>query len=146
MTAWVNPSFENLQGGVIFCSSGAEVAGLCFGTSGELSYKWGDSAHAHHWDTRLFPKQNEWTFVALVITPTRVTIYMQPDTGKLRHVSHDIADRGALFQGDLVIGRDPIGKFSPFFSGLLDEVRIYNVALSTPVISALASPGALTFP
>jgi hypothetical protein len=145
ITAWVKPSTAQSEfAGLVFCRAGTTVSGISFGTANELRYTWNDKGATYRWNSGLTPFIGQWTFVALVITPTHATIYMQPEGGKLRHATREVPNAPSAFDGVTDLGQDPLG--GRFFNGSMDEVRIYNMALSPAEIAALASPAALTFP
>ncbi|MHC4202961.1 MAG: LamG domain-containing protein, partial [Planctomycetota bacterium] len=74
--------------------------------------------------------KNRWNHVVSVVSPPHVSIYLNGDLDGSRH------DAGALSlnDGPLVIGGEK--GYWPF-SGLIDDVRIYNRALSAEEVKAL---------
>jgi hypothetical protein len=106
----------------VFCRSSNTTAGIGF-DGDRLSYHWNDAGW--WWNSGLSVPQNEWTHVALVVEPTRVTMYLNG------RPAVDNAARGAEeFDGPLTIGEDPNGG-GRFFNGLVDEVRVYRRALES---------------
>ena len=89
------------------------------------------------WNSGLTVPNGQWTFVALVITGSNGTIYMQPQGGAMQSATNAVANSPAAFDGVTDFGQDPTG--GRFFNGSLDELRIYNTALSSSAISALSS-------
>ncbi len=145
ISAWINPNdTQSPFAGLVFCRAGTTVSGLTFGTSNELRYTWNSTASTYNWNSKLVPPAGQWTFVALVITPTHATIFMQPEGGKLQSETRLVPNAVSAFDGETDLGRDPLG--GRFYNGSMDEVRIYDRALSTAEIAALASAASLSFP
>lgn len=133
ITGWLKrsgnaPTFS----GIVFSRAGNTVAGLHFGNSNELRYTWNDTAW--NWNSGLVPPDNQWTFVALVVEPTKATIYMNAGSG-LVSATNVMNHAPEEFDGTLCLGQDALG--SRFFNGTLDEVTIFNRALSPTEIAAL---------
>lgn len=116
---WLGPQSD--RAGIVFCRGGNTTAGIGFDTD-RLSYHWNQSGW--WWNSGLTIPQNEWAYVALVVEPDRVTLYLN---GK---AAVDSTARGAEeFDASLVLGEDPNGT-GRFFNGLIDEVCVYKRALS----------------
>ncbi|MEO7675330.1 MAG: LamG-like jellyroll fold domain-containing protein, partial [Verrucomicrobiota bacterium] len=122
--------------GVVFSRANGTVAGLHFGTADELRYTWAGSGSTYDWDSGLIPPDGVWTFVALVIEPTQATMYMYDGTA-LRSAVNSVNHPVQGFQGPTVIGRDPTSSARSFI-GDLDEIAIYDKALSAAQIALLA--------
>ena len=79
----------------------------------------------------LFPPSNEWSFVAMVITPTNGTVYMINSSGLQmtnNPIAHDTEEFGVAWHvGDDATG----GTGSRTFPGSIDSVSVYLSALST---------------
>jgi hypothetical protein len=83
-TAWINPTADvvTTAGLVMWRNSAGDAAGLDFGnleTNGmtELGYVWNDnSSLTWNHDSNLYPPLNQWSFVALTVTPGNATIYL----------------------------------------------------------------------
>jgi hypothetical protein len=82
-----------------------------------------------------------WHFVAGTYDGTNEEIYLD---GVLRN-SHEYSGPMSTSPNDLEIGRDPSNP-SRFFDGLIDEVRIYNRALTTSEVLLLYQSGDCEFP
>jgi hypothetical protein len=121
--------------GIVFArsaSAGSDVVGLHMMPDGELRYHWNNGQYT--WASNLRPPADQWAFVALVVQPTQATIYMDDGTGIVSAVN--TATHGlAGFTGAFHVGNDNATRF---FSGDVDEVAIYNRALSAGEISLLA--------
>jgi WD40 repeat protein/tetratricopeptide (TPR) repeat protein len=137
---------ETITTGIVCSSEGSTDAGFGFGygpgwsINHHLAYFWNNDPKTWGWDSKLFVPDNEWVFVALVVEPQKATIYMNDGSGmksSINKVHHYIEE----FNGITSIGWDP---FEPrFFKGLIDDVRIYNYALSENEIAAICAGEAL---
>jgi hypothetical protein len=133
ITGWLKRSGNApASSGIVFSRAGSTVAGLHFGSSNELRYTWNDASW--NWNSGLVPPDNVWTFVALVIEPTKATIYMNGGSGLVsatNTASHALEE----FDGTLCLGQDSLG--SRFFNGTLDEVAIFDRAFTPLEIAEL---------
>ena len=142
-TCWVNPSgvAPNWSGLVFSRGSGAQAAGLNFSSSTDangnaiLSYTWGND---WGWNSQLAPPQNQWSFVALVVTPTNATMYLFNANG-LSSASVFNPYAVQSFAGTTTLGCDPDDIKGRNFNGLLDEVAVYDRSLSGPELVNLYS-------
>ena len=123
ITAWIKPAPDQSPwAGIALVRGGTTTAGLHFGQSGELRYMWNDVNW--WWNSGLTPQPNTWNHVALVIEPSKVTIYLNGIPASTP-INHDVQ----AFDAPLVLGRDP-GWDDRYFKGLIDEVCVYNRALT----------------
>jgi hypothetical protein len=128
--------------GLIFNRNGSAAQGLDMYNGTTLGYSWGTSAGTYNWNSGLLLPTGTWTFVALVITPTNATIYMEPLGGTLTHATNTLANATEPFNTAIVIGEDT-NSSTRNFNGSSDEVRIYNTNLSLGAITSLASTSSL---
>jgi hypothetical protein len=151
ITAWVRRNGAQVGfSGIVFYRSGNTVAGLNFGTANELRYHWNDTSSSYNYNSGLVVPDGVWTFTAVVVEPTRATFYLNNGSGMSTAVNtttHAIEE----FNGSGYLGYEP-SSTTRRFNGALDEVRIFNHALSaaqvqalytaraTPAIIAIASP------
>ncbi len=134
LTAWIYPnSPQDDSAGIVFSrGSGSDVEGLNISTSGNstLGYTWNNDAGTTSWDSGLQPPINQWSFVALVVTPTNATISLM-NTNGLISTTHVFAHVPAAFGGTTMIGDDsgtPSGARA--FIGSIDAVAVFNQALT----------------
>jgi len=145
IVGWINPSgIQAGWTGIAFCRGGSTCAGLNFGPGSipnELRYTWNNS----RWDesTGLTVPTSQWSFVALVVTPTNGTIYVGTN-GILNSFTDVATEPNQAFDASLLIGYDP-SSGSRLFNGRLDEVAIYNHSLTSTQIQQLYT-SALTAP
>jgi hypothetical protein len=137
VTAWVRRvGSQNPWAGIVFSRDGNTIAGLSFGYANELRYHWNGAQYT--WDSGLVVPELQWVFVALVVEPQQATIYL--DDGSLQSAvntaSHDIEE----FDGSTRLGHDT-SSASRRFRGSLDDVRLYDHALTADEIVQLAAMG-----
>ena len=140
ITAWVNPNgAQNPYSGIFFNRANTTVSGFHFGVTNELRYTWNNSSGTYSASSGLVPPAGVWTFVALVIEPTRARIYMTTNGGALSSWTNNVANAVQAFDGTSYIGQDPTSG-ARCFNGLLDEVQFFNQALAPAQLAQMASP------
>lgn len=147
ITAWVYPtSSETGSAGIVYCRSpsSSEAAGLTCGTSGgtHIGYTWHNDVNTYHWVPSLTVPLNMWSFCALVIEPTRATIYVYNTQSTapgavccaVNYYTHIVQ----TFNYTTYIGTD-IGTANGgrAYKGDIDEVGIFNRALASSDIANL---------
>lgn len=146
ITAWINPT--DAQGpfrGLVFCR-GTNVAGLSYSSStnadgnSTLGYRWNDEAATFNWNSGLTAPPGQWSLVALVVTPTNVSLYViNPTT--LLSASREYTHVPQTFSGTTVIGNEPNNYTTRGFDGMMDDVAVFAGALSREQILALFTAG-----
>lgn len=122
ISAWVkrNGNYNNWNG-IVFARGGTTTSGLNLGDNNELRYHWNGGKWS--FNSGLVVPDNEWTHVALVVEPSKATIYMN-GVPSVNNDSHIVEAFDAGFQ----IGAD-MANASRRFKGEIDEVCIWNRAL-----------------
>ena len=121
---------------MVFYRNGSGTAsGISLLSSGALTYNWNDNYSAYSWSSGLTAPNGVWTFVALVITSSKATMYMQPAGSAMQSAVNNVSNATQAFSGVSYLGQDPLG--SRFFNGSLDDVRIYNASLSATQVAQL---------
>jgi hypothetical protein len=146
---WLNPSANIVTTvGLLMWRNGADAAGLGFGgasTNGmtELGYTWNNnSSQTWNWDSLLFPPLNQWSFVALTVTPNDATIYLyyvDANTGEtnLLKAVNAIPHQAEAFSGGILrIGDDTFDDYR-VFPGSIDELAVFSHSLSESQIQSL---------
>jgi len=145
ISAWIKRNGEQAGSytGIVVSRDGNSVAGLSFGGTGppvwainnELAYNWNDDMSAWDFHSELIISDGEWVFVAVVVEPTKATLYLG-ENGILfsatNLLNHDIEE----FDGVTWIGSDD-PTWSRHFKGRIDDVRIYNRALDISEVNAI---------
>ncbi len=130
MSAWIKRNgTQNDFAGIIFSRGANTIAGLNIKDTGELRYHWNGNGWA--FQSGLFVPDNEWTHVALVITPNHATIYMNGIPS-----IHNIPQNIEEFDAPLLVGLDNNGG-PRFFNGQIDEVCIWEKSLAQSDIREL---------
>lgn len=134
-TAWVRPTnwsgvrqimSKSVHGG----GAGRAQMGL-FSESGVLKGRAETAAGRKEISTTL-PTLNAWTHVALVFDGTSLRLY----TGGVQRASTTFAGTSLIQNSDpFTLGND-YGR-SYFFSGAIDEARVYTTALNAPQVAAV---------
>jgi hypothetical protein len=139
LVAWLNPADLETWRGVIYSrGSGGNVAGFNLaGNANELHYTWKDSYW--DWNTGLVLPSNAWSFAAMVVEPTKATVYLGAP-GKALASAVNVAPHDAMsFSGSLSFGQDSAG--GGYFSGMIDEVSLFNRSLTPTEVESLYANG-----
>ncbi len=120
ISAWVKPnSVQPDYTGIVF--NDGTSAGLNFGTGNTLAYHW--PGGAWWWDSGLVVPTNEWSHVALVVTPDAITVYLNGE-GATHTTTLDPAALGTMKMGSYK------GWSSRNMDGEIDEVALWNRSLT----------------
>ena len=159
ITAWIYPTANSATfAGLLFNRSGLSAAGLGFGgntdTNGssptygqaELAYNWNNNSGAWGFHSGLFAPLNNWSFVAVTITPTNATLYLCYTNGDgtgsvLKRVNTLAHTLEAFNVGTTWLGGDPSGV-NNIFTGTIDEVAVFGQTMSDAQIQNLFIAGA----
>ncbi len=121
VTAWIKPNGTQAAWSSVVMNS-SSPSGLNFtSTSNMLGYHWNGGGYS--WVSNLTAPSNEWSHVALVITPTSTTIYLN---GKAATTS---ATNASTLINSLYIGSYQ-GWSGRNMTGQIDEVTIWKRALT----------------
>jgi hypothetical protein len=132
ITAWVNLNGRQSEwSGIVVSRAGSTICGLHYGPAGELRYNWNDVTWG--WVSGLPMPDQEWFFTAVVVEPTKATLYLNKQSA-VNAMAHDIEE----FDSTLVIGQDPLG--GRFLRGMVDDVRIFDRSLSAAEVKAMVPP------
>jgi len=128
---------QNSFAGLIFQrQDGAQ--GLNFGSANELRYHWSSSSHWSY-NSGLIVPDRTWTFIALVIEPDKATFYLDDGINGMQTISRN-STHAPKEHISYNIGRDT-NSGARTATGMLDDVRIINRALSLTEITALSAQG-----
>jgi alpha-L-arabinofuranosidase len=144
MSGWVkrNGAQSDYTGIVFYRNGSGTASGISMRSSGQLAYHWNDSSSSWSWSSGLTVPDGVWTFVALVITPSNATMYMQPAGAAMQSAVNTASNAAQSFSGVAYIGQDPLG--GRFFNGSLDDFRIIGRALSAAEIRQFIYPTIIT--
>ena len=144
MSGWVkrNGAQSDYTGIVFYRNGSGTASGISMRSSGQLAYHWNDTNSSWSWSSGLTVPDGVWTFVALVITPSNATMYMQPAGAAMQSAVNTASNAAQAFSGVAYIGQDPLG--GRFFKGSLDDFCIINRALSAVEIRQFTYPTIIT--
>ena len=132
ISAWVySNGTQNTNAGIVFTYTPDSVAGLKLDISDAngLAYDWSGLPAAVNFKSGLVIPDSQWAYVALTITPSVATLSIQDGTGFNSAPNYDANHDIQSFSGEWRIGQD--AEFpGDGFNGLIDEVAIFNRALS----------------
>ncbi len=155
IAAWVYPLTTPVHAaGIVFCRPGSDASGFNFSDGGILGYTWNqNNANTYNWNSGLTVPSLQWSFVALVISPSSAVIYLCNASGQFA-ATNAIAHTSEAFNATTYIGDDPAdgGNGGRDFNGYIDEVAVFKSSLSKSQIFNLYSnsvshapvPGVLT--
>ncbi|MFN0242520.1 MAG: LamG-like jellyroll fold domain-containing protein [Planctomycetota bacterium] len=139
ITAWVRRNGSQIpRAGIVFSRAASTYAGLQLGSANELRYAWNGASNTINFNSGLVVPDAQWVFVALTVEPTRASLYLHD--GTLHSAVNPIAHAREAFDGETRIGHDANAN-NRRFRGRLDDVRIYDYALSAAEIAALVNGG-----
>jgi hypothetical protein len=155
LTAWINPNGpQNLNEGLVFSRASGTTAGLCYSSqldptgNANLAYNWNNEFDTYSWLSGLTPPSGQWSFVAVVITPTNATIYLMNTSG-LQSASRSYNHVPLGFAGASTIGDDSGGASgNRVFGGSMDDVSVFKYALSKAQLVSIftSATGPTNFP
>jgi len=127
-TAWVKPhenliAFSGLFSNGVWCAHcNDETLGLEIDYwGGHLWYRWPGSTSGWAGRTDLEPKVDEWNYVAMVMSPDSVVVYLN-DQKWVSNISHAPATISQLYLGK--------GFYSKYLKGEMDEVTFWKKSLT----------------
>jgi hypothetical protein len=144
ITAWIKRPSTLTQAsfaGIVF-NRGSSAAGLHFGNANELRYTWNNNFF--NWNSGLIPPADQWVLVALVVEPTKATIYMHDGT-TLSSAVNTGTHNPDMTSGFIHLGRDTTSS-SRRFVGNMDDVRLFRRALTQAELLRLVNGGSAETP
>jgi hypothetical protein len=139
ITGWINPSTAQPDwAGVVFWRNAGVPLGVNFGPASisgrtnELQYSWGSRFGI---STGLIVPTNQWSFFAMVVTPSGATVYLGTN-GYFTSFSDTTPEAVEALGVPLMIGYDTGGS-TRLFKGGVSDVALYNSALTLAQIQQL---------
>jgi hypothetical protein len=145
VTAWVKGIQNGDWAGIVLSRDALQPIGLDFHAfDGQLNYIWNDnSASTWGFVSGLFVPEDEWAFVALTVTSDAATLWVGPQgesldfaMNEMEHFPQDNLTEWRLAEDDCCFPQ------VRNFSGLIDDVSIWNHALSEEDLMQLHSGAA----
>ncbi len=114
MSGWIkrNGTQSDYTGIVFYRNGSGTASGISMRSTGALAYHWNDVSGTYSWSSGLTVPDGVWTFVALVITPSNATMYMQPAGSAMQSAVNAVANAAQAFSGVTYIGQDPVAADS----------------------------------
>jgi hypothetical protein len=149
LTAWIYPiitlevSTQADWAGILMARTGIS-AGMGYGGSNltnanMLTYTWnGDSSATYGFVSGLSIPSNQWSFVAVAISPTNAALYLINANG-FQTTNNAIAHTSQNWNGVGRIGNDANTAPGRNFNGIIDDVGVFTRTLSTADIQNLYS-------
>lgn len=142
--AWINPLSLVPNAGIVFARAGQPATGLNLNGDGNIGYHWLDAGTSWGWNSGLTPPIGVWSLVALVVEPNQVTAHLLNAEGTQSN-SNPATHAARAFIDNIRIGGDPT-NVNRNFDGSIDEVAIFNRALSPADIQAIFAGEAASAP
>jgi hypothetical protein len=140
--AWIYPiGSEAAYTGLVFCRSGSTVAGMNYDSEGmDLGYTWNNNQNTWGWSSGVQPPADEWSLVAVAVQASRAVVYLLNTNGE-EIATNQYANPIQAFAGTGTIGTDMYAPAARVFNGVMDEVAVFNYALSPAQIQMLYQYG-----
>jgi hypothetical protein len=143
MTAWIHPNDVQVDyAGILVSSSDAGIAygGDFSGNAGQLIYWW-NFGTTYTFVSGLTIPPNQWSFVAVVIEPTKATLYLGT-SNTLSTATNPIAHSSEAWGGGTAqIGGHGNSPDFRIFNGSIDEVAVFNYAFTPAEVLGLFQTG-----
>jgi len=132
LTAWVKPSAaQGYYPGVVAWSSGGVTISLGFGNNNnQLTYLRNGFIYS---SSSLQVPTNQWTFIALAMSPTNAVLYMATNANLIIYNTGTTNPAITSFTNTAYLGNNPYGRYN----GGMDEVAIFNQLLTPAQINGL---------
>jgi Concanavalin A-like lectin/glucanases superfamily/Immunoglobulin I-set domain len=145
MTMWVNPAGDQIGfAGLLINRNSGIAGGFGYGNGNQLDYTWNNNnANTYNFVSGLVPPANQWSFVAMVIQPTQAVLYLMNASGQFS-ATNVVAHTSDVFGNNWEIGNDDNSannNGSRTFTGLIDEVAVFNYSLTPAQLTTLFSAG-----
>lgn len=147
ITAWIYPEYNQGNAGIVFTvGANSMIDGIRYDAGylntngiadGNIGYTWGNGNST--WNSGITAPHNQWSLVALAVSPTNATLYIINTSGE-QSASNPSANPPQAFDATEYIGNYPQEEQSPGdnnFNGNIDEVAIFKSTLSQNQIMGL---------
>jgi len=149
LLAWVSNTayIQSNSAGIVVMRAGGQTNGLCYSANyngaNYLDYYWNGGNGPNGGDiTFVDPPSNTWSMLAMVTTPSNVTLYICSTNG-IVSAPQTIANAYQSWGQAITIGGDPLDAATGAenFNGTIGAVTIFTNALSLSEISVLFNAG-----
>jgi hypothetical protein len=134
-TGWVKANGPQVSSASLLMSRWVGTqAGLTIDVAGGygLSYTWNNDPSTFNWASGLSLPDSDWAFVALVVQASQAVLFVADDTNYQTFASatNVLNHANQAFDGPTLLGED-LAYLNRFFIGAIDEIAIFNRALSS---------------
>jgi autotransporter-associated beta strand protein len=139
--AWLNLNGnQNAYDGIIMCHGGTTWSGMMIAsTPNRLGYQWNDDSSTWTYNSGPILPTNQWVLAAISVTNNRAVFYVGQTNGTMAITTNNYTHIFQAFDAPVDVGQDPFG--GRWFNGLVDEVCIWNRALSAAEIGQILTNG-----
>ncbi|MCX7045115.1 MAG: hypothetical protein NTX50_06485 [Candidatus Sumerlaeota bacterium] len=139
ITAWIRRLNQAATSNSLLACRDTNTSAV-FGIRGNtLNYTWNNGSLFYQ-NPATSLTLNAWTFVALAVEPSTGTIYVFNPTNRSRQIAvNKAAHNPQQFGGTTYLAFDPV--FNTYLRCELDDVRVYDRALTIPELDYLSSLG-----
>jgi len=139
--AWLNGGKAVSWAGIMASRADPMSFWMGFTDAGTLGYVWNNNADTT-WGWKAGPviPEDEWAMLVITIDPDKAVAYVYTDSDGLESGTNEIAHIEQVMADNLKIGWDQCDN-TRFTRGILDEVMIYNRALTKDEVQELATNG-----
>ena len=139
VTGWIKGVPTGDWTGIIQSRDGAQPIGLGVrGGSGELTYTWNDNnGNTYNFQSGLAIPADEWTFIALRVTPEEGKLYLGAAGGDLQSAVNAIPHLEQESPTVWHFGKDNCCGTARNFQGAIDDVAIFSEALDDELIQSI---------
>ncbi|MEO5943163.1 MAG: LamG-like jellyroll fold domain-containing protein [Ferruginibacter sp.] len=128
ITGWIKPQgVLGQQASIMAWDNGYFYMGQ--GNDNQLEYVWNSGDASNTWNSGLFAPADKWSFVAMVIHPDSASLYLNDK------MATDVISQGMSAVANGILGNSNPG--AGYFLGQMDELSVWNRALSTDEIDSL---------
>jgi hypothetical protein len=145
---WIYPDGDQPGAvGLYVNRNSGTVAGLGYYNNDRLGYKWNNDGNTTwSFNSGLLIPTNVWSYVAVVVEPTQATLYLYNTNGlqTATNITPHVNMTWGGSQANIRIGCD--NSVGTTFNGKIDEVAVFNRALSQSEVLTLAGSAAPATP
>ena len=143
IAGWFKAGKNESDRGLVFSRIHGSAAALNL-VNNELHYHWNDAQETWGWSSGLELPVEQWAFAAVAVEPDKAIMYLFSD-GKWSSSTNIFNHRVEVFDGPLYLAYDPHNT-GRYYKGAIDDIRIYDYALSKEQVESLCQDQKLVQP
>ncbi len=133
MAGWIKPYGAQTEWASIMMTRGS-ATGLNILADFQLAYHWGDAGTSWNYRGNVKIANNEWSFAAVTVEPTKAVFYLNGVASATNSTTHASVNWNA----DVYLGGDGSGSFDDRrMVGALDDVSLFRRALNADEIKTI---------